>query len=290
MGKCNCQLDPFCSIYMCIYTPFQTRFGGRIPCKPAAPAKDPVPSWLFIALAVRERRMTGASKLGWTVQFLVMVGCIPIHGSCHHAYSRLEPQQHSKRSVLVLCVAMACSQLTKAASAASPTAMPRHVCLHKLLCDFFLFFLFAGLTVQVINLIHGFLARPGTVHPSPFSWPQKWQFQWGNEVLRFETMRFWRFVCAEFSQAFLWPTQAWKKTIGATNIYPIVFGISKICLQYIQNRSNYIAIYWDLQKDIHDGQLQPRNMTQREQIQSRGTLSSCKQTRQLEPLMNLTET
>lgn len=31
-------------------------------------------------------------------------------------------------------------------------------------------------------------------------------------------------------------------------------------------------------------------MTQREQIQSRGTLSSCKQTRHLEPLMNLTET
>jgi hypothetical protein len=81
-------------------------------------------------------------------------------------------------------MAMACSQFTKAASAASPTAMPRHVCLHKLLCDFFLFFLFAGLTVQVINLIHGFLARPKGPPIPLFMAALNRQFQWGNEVLK----------------------------------------------------------------------------------------------------------
>lgn len=187
--------------------------------------------------------MTGASILGWTVQFLVMVGCIPIHGSCHHAYSRLEPQQHSKRSVLVLCMAMACSQFTKAASAASPTAMPRHVCLHKLLCDFFLFFLFAGLTVQVINLIHGFLARPKGPPIPLFMAALNRQFQWGNEVLKVWNHEILEvFFLRSFPKPF-YDQPYWKKRIGATKIYPIVFGISKIFLQYIQNRSNYIPIY-----------------------------------------------
>lgn len=94
MGKCNCQLDPFCSIYMYILH-FRPGLGGADSFETCSTSQR---SGSLLAFQRLSRPGTAPVPAYWDEQFLVMVGCIPIHGSCHHAYSRLEAQQHSKRS------------------------------------------------------------------------------------------------------------------------------------------------------------------------------------------------